>query len=103
MAFRDEPDHIFHPKKGWVKGALPIKDGVVDHPGHRMEIDCSTGLVGYTLIPLKEIAKLKQEAVADQVARDLDATAQQSDLEMIRQEAAVNPAFAALLRRLGVA
>lgn len=69
---------------------------------HHVEIDCSSGCVGYTRLTEEEINDLKtfQDFMdEDQAAR---AAEQQAELELIKSLAKSNPAMAALLRRMGV-
>lgn len=89
-------DHSACSEDHW-KGGRPERE----HP-HHVEVDCSTGLVGYTRLTGKEIAE--REAAA-KVAMKEQAAAQSkrdSDLFILRERAKTDPHFAALLRHLGL-
>jgi hypothetical protein len=123
----EKPDHVFYPRgimcvdcqefapaelerciacgssavalveEGWDDAGKP-------HPGHphHVELDVSTGMVGYTRLTKTEIteraAEAKRIAVAEQEI--------QKELEqrhaLIREKASSDPAFAALAKHLGI-
>lgn len=72
---------------------------------HRVEIDCSTGQA--RTVPLTPAEQADFDARAADVAsaaaaQGSAATQRKTDLATVRAKAATDPAFAALLRTLGV-
>src|SRR5258708_26810181 len=71
------------------------------HP-HHVEVDCSTGLVGYTRLTADEIAEQKVRAERS-LASEKDAQAKLAErLFAIRKKAKTDPAFAALAEYFGI-
>jgi hypothetical protein len=73
-----------------------------EHP-HHVEVDCSTGLVGYTRLTAEEIAE--REAQAVEVAKQqaiIDAKLKDRQ-DLVRARAKDDPAFKALAEHLGIA
>jgi hypothetical protein len=84
-------------EEGWDDAGPP-------HPGHlhHVEIDCSTGMVGYTRLTKAEIAERKAQEKAALVAEKDSREELEQRLGLIRAKAAEDPAFDALARHLGI-
>lgn len=84
-------------EEGWDESGPP-------HPGHphHVEIDMSTGIVGYTRLSKAELAEQQAEAKRLNAAAEATRKERELGLELIRTKAADDPGFAALARHLGV-
>ena len=81
----------------WI-GGRPEKD----HPHKHIEIDCSTGLVGYTRRSKKEIEEWKQESIRIVKEQEVIRQQQENDIFILKEAAKTDDRFTALLRHLGI-
>lgn len=89
-------DHSTCPTTHW-KGGRPEST----HP-HYVEIDASTGLIGYTRLTAQEIATAAKSAQATELEYERSQRARESDLKRLRTRARTDEDFAALLRHLNL-
>jgi hypothetical protein len=96
------PDHVRdlgHPENGWLNDSRPEPEkGYL----YKVELDLSTGLEGWTRLTDEEVVENEKRVTAEAEYRADAQAKRDADLEALRAEAKDNPAFAALLRRLGV-
>ena len=123
MAFqRIKPHHVQHPELGWLTeehladypsllehlnaaGFVGGPPPAPSHP-HHVEIDVSTGLVGYEALSAEE-AKARADESAKlskaQAKVEADERRRRDDvLDLVRTKAREDPAFAALAQLLGI-
>jgi hypothetical protein len=79
-------------------------EGGAPHPGHPhfVEVDCSTGMVGYARLTKEEVAEQKAN---EKLARAAEKDAQKeldARLGVIRAKAIEDEGFAALAKHLGI-
>src|SRR6266851_122287 len=89
-------DHRDCPDDHW-EGGRPEPE----HP-HYVEVDCSTGLVGYTRLTDEEIGKNIAQASEAGNLRDQAAAALEARYELIRGRAEEDPVFKAIAEILGI-
>lgn len=99
MAFtvHPTPHHVYLPDEDRWEGGAPDPE----HP-HHVEVDVSTGLVGYTRLTDEQVAEQEARAAEEATARaSIDAQLRERQ-DIIRARAKEDPAFKALAEHLGI-
>lgn len=92
-----KPHHVQYPDGIWDERGEPERE----HP-HHVEIDISTGMIGYTRLTAAEIAANKAEgAKLDKAQAELE-KARDRRVGIIKGKAREDPAFRAIAEHLGI-
>lgn len=97
------PHHVWQPHAGVPEGGFWLEGGAPEptHP-HHVEVDCSTGRIGYTRLTDSEISEQLARAEEDIAARGSIEEEARARMAELRAEAKRSPAFAALLEHFGI-
>lgn len=116
------PHHVEHPSHGWLTADhLDAMPHLLEHLGegqgerirthggppekeypHLVEVDCSTGWVGYTRATPEDLEELRKQGEQMALERAAADAVTDARLKSLRDKAKEDSGFAALLEHLGV-